>query len=254
LHPGHFLPPLKQVEITPGTITLIICQYCGQEIHDTDRKCIFCGNVLSSQSETQEKHGSIFVKSGRIPPLGLSDDDISYLLEKWNESYKEVPEILKQRWIFATEPITKGWILNIVEKWARHKIGSHSNIEKNILVVNKMCLRWAWISTAIGIEAGKGQIPDDDVPYYLMACNVPLTKHLAGHIDYLLSSRWINQDEAQMLMRELHDIIRGNSIMLANLGNFRHADISAMYEYGEICPVTKALNRIDIDLLRAEQG
>jgi len=225
------------------------CPQCGQEVESADQTCVYCGYNPSTKSK-QKKKENAFEEGKRIPPLGLEDEDIAFLIEKWKESYKEVPTSMKQRWILAIEPITQGWILNIVEKWARHKIGSQAEIEKNVLAVNKVCLRWAWISTAIGIEAGKGHIQDEDVPYYLMACNVPLAKHLAGYIDYLLGEKWIKEDEAEMLLGELHDIIRGNSIMLANIGSFRHSDIVAKHKEGNLSIISNALRRIDIELTK----
>lgn len=227
------------------------CPYCAEEIQDEAIFCRFCRMDLPIDDRGEFSSRKLISEKGNvIDPENMRATDLSSLMEAWADSYENAPASLRAKWNDAVDPITRGWLLNIVEEWVRHRMGSQNEIEKNILTINANCVIWATVASAIGIEAGKKQIPEDDVPYYLIACNIALGSYLLALVEFLLEKGWINREQADRLNGELQDILKNKSIMLANWGIFSHSDNRNKYGEKEISPLAKALRRIDIGELK----
>jgi len=227
------------------------CPYCAEEIQDAAIFCRYCRMDLpDAHSEEEATHKINFEMDVKIDPENMRASDLSDLMEAWADSYENAPTSLRAKWNDAVDPITGGWLLNIVEEWVRHKMGSQYEIERNILTINANCIIWATVTSAIGIEAGKEQIPENDVPYYLIACNIAIGSYLLALVEFLLEKGWIRKEQADRLNAELQDILKNKSILLANWGIFSHTENREKYSNGEVSPMARALQRIDIEKLK----
>jgi len=154
----------------------------------------------------------------------------------------------------TTDAIMKGWLGQVVTLWIRHRIIPEVEIQKQLSVVLAMCYQWAMFSSAIGTEAAKGFISEEDVPFYLYASQLPLTLQFAGYLDALLARRCIRNRKAEKLMEQLKWIMSDRSVMLANWGHVIHADMAPKYRSSDVSPFSIALRRINLDELKSESS
>ena len=230
------------------------CLYCGELIAEGASKCRFCNQDLAHPAGQRVIASGLDGATAPVSPMSMTMDDLANLLHAWGQSYANWPDALRERTLSAVDPITREWLVVVVEQWIRHRVGSQEEIEQLVAQLSVYCIQWATLSSAIGIEAGMGHIPDDDVPYYLAACKLPLLVRLVGYLDWLLERNWIKEKRCTELARMLDSYLTDRSVLLANWGHIMHGEMQPKYRPGEASPLSVQLRRLDLTEIRLHRG
>jgi len=227
------------------------CPYCGEEIQDAAIFCRYCKRDLSSIETSKDAFGKRTSNQeiGRSVSRVMNKEMMKKLVIAWGESYSNFPDSLKERCNNAVNTLSAGWLREVYPLWNKQKIFTRSEVERRLAVAVAMAYDWALLSSAVGVESGKGAIAKEDVPVYLKACCFPLHSYLSSLLFIFLSSENIKEYPT---VSELHQFTSDWSVRLSNWGSIIQAEMIPKYPVGEDSPFTIALHRIDLGDLKSE--
>ncbi len=170
------------------------------------------------------------------------------LLKAWSTAHRGTPPEVAKTIEKCSEPIKK-YLGTVLGQLSEQQL--ISDVDLNAVAEQAMEWFWQWalISFAIGLEDGLGNIPKDDVPLYLFACNQPYQLYLLGLPGLLLNRGKASERYVTDLGGELGDFFSEFSVFLDNQGWIFHADVQAQYEAGN-SPVGRLLRTIDLESIR----
>ncbi len=175
-------------------------------------------------------------------------DDLSVLIDSWNDSYNGKPE---EAWnsIQGSLGYVANFIDEITKQLRQHGLMTENDLPRLLKRASDQTCTWATLCFAIGLEGALGNISDDDVPCYIFACEKPITDYLFGYLGMLSFHKKVNEDYVKRVAKPLGEYLEQNSIWLANQGFLYQRSIRPKY-HGRACPFAANLQRIDIEPLR----
>jgi hypothetical protein len=182
------------------------------------------------------------------PADRITFDDLGVLINSWNDSYEGKP---KEAWnsIQGSLGYAAKYIDEITKQLMNHGLMTKNELPRLLERASDQACTWATLCFAIGLEGALGNIPDDDVPCYIFACEKPITDYLFGYLGMLQFHKKVTEDYLKRVAKPLGEYLQENSIWLANQGFLYHRSIRPKYK-GKACPFALNIQRIDIQPLR----
>ena len=204
------------------------CPYCAERIQDEAVACTSCGRDLPDPRQGIA--------------ASMTRADLADILEAWAHSYAyTLSDSFRKRLDTASRPIMEKWLHPVATEWVRHRLHKDAELQRVLQQVNLRCYQWAILSIIVGVEAGKGQIHDDDVPYCLQGCMQPLVGEYSEYLVGLVEKRWMKEKRSMELARGLVAYLTEQSISLASWGMAIHDQMLPKYPPGESSPLSLLL-------------
>ena len=180
----------------------------------------------------------------------MSLDDVEGLLDSWGQSYSYLPPEVKEKVGEAASKITKGYFADVMGQFLKHRLATDNNVIATSSKAVSLAFQRGFIRFAIGVEGSLGNINNDDVPYYLSACNLPFNIYLVGFLDALEERKKPKPKRADKMVLRPGSYLTETAVFLANQGFLYRQSVKPKYGEGELSLPAADLLNIDIDELR----
>ena len=178
--------------------------------------------------------------------VNLLFEDMELLLESWAQCYDDLPFELQKKVQSATDYILKDYFTKVMGKFFRYRLANNEDFIRIGTQVWGVSYRWAILCSAIGGEGALGNIDENDVPQYLVACSKPLQLYLVGFLATLLEKSKFKEKHAKKMASDLSAYISKTAPWLAIQGSIYHTSAIPKYKPGELSPLARELLNIDL--------
>jgi len=178
--------------------------------------------------------------------VNLLFEDMEFLLESWAESYDDWPFELQKKAQSATDYFLKDYLAKVMGKFLRYKLANNDDVIRIGTQVWGFSYQWATLCSAIGVEGALGNIDENDVPQYLVACSKPLQLYLVGFLATLVERSKFKEKHARKMASDLSTYISKTAPWLEIQGSIYHTSAKPKYKPGELSPLASELLNIDL--------